>query len=211
MTDHTGSEHLGALGTRHRSDPVGHVVVAALAEWESARPDLPANVVDVGGGSGADAVQIARRGHRVTVVDPSANALATLERRAADAQVADQIVAAQGEIGSLSDIIPVAEADFVLCHGVLEVVDEPLTAIRELATVAARGAVVSVVVTNRHGAVAGRVITGHLTEALAIAQSTDGTYGPHDPLPRRFTVDAMRDALADAGLTTSMIRGSTLR
>src|SRR3712207_7602612 len=42
----------------------------------------PLRVLDVGGGSGMFAVPLARLGHDVTVVDPSADALATLRRRA---------------------------------------------------------------------------------------------------------------------------------
>ncbi|MCZ0995772.1 methyltransferase domain-containing protein [Streptomyces noursei] len=49
------------------------------------------DVLDTGGGSGNFAVPVARLGHRVTVVDPSPNALFALERRAAEAGVADRI------------------------------------------------------------------------------------------------------------------------
>ena len=46
-----------------------------------------ARIVDVGGGTGGLAVQLAELGHRVTVVDPSPDALAALERRAREAGV----------------------------------------------------------------------------------------------------------------------------
>src|SRR3954471_8755612 len=53
------------------------------------RPAL--DVLDTGGGSGNFAVPLARLGHRVTVVDPSPNALFALERRAVEEEVADRV------------------------------------------------------------------------------------------------------------------------
>lgn len=199
--------HRRASGSSHRADPVWAGVVEVLAEREAARPGAALEVVDVGGGSGAYAVQLARRGHRVTVIDPSPNALATLERRAKDADVADRIRAIQGDAGGLTELVPAGEADLVLCHGVLDVVDDPVEAAGQVAALAADDAPVSVVVAGRHGAVVGRVLTGHLPEALAILRSPDGTYGGSDPLPRRFTADSIADLLAGAGLTVRLVRG----
>src|SRR4051812_6793989 len=42
------------------------------------------SVLDAGGGTGGFAVPLAELGHRVTVVDPSPDSLAALERRAAE-------------------------------------------------------------------------------------------------------------------------------
>ena len=47
--------------------------------------DRELDVIDVGGGTGAWAIELAAQGHRVTVVDPSPDALASLERRTAEA------------------------------------------------------------------------------------------------------------------------------
>ena len=70
--------------------------------WEAltALLDTPAlEVLDVGGGTGGFAVRVAEQGHRVTVVDPSPDALATLARRSEESAVADRITALQGEQG----------------------------------------------------------------------------------------------------------------
>src|SRR3712207_9342621 len=55
------------------------VLVAELVT-ATGRPAL--DVVDLGGGTGGFAVPLAGLGHRVTVVDPSPDALAALQRRA---------------------------------------------------------------------------------------------------------------------------------
>ena len=52
--------------------------------WEALGPVLEPpglDVLDIGGGTGGFAVRVAGLGHRVTVVDPSPDALAALARR----------------------------------------------------------------------------------------------------------------------------------
>src|SRR3954468_16673744 len=100
--------------------------------WDALRPvleggsDRPAlEVLDIGGGTGGFAVRVAELGHRVLVVDPSPDALAALDRRARERGVADQVVGQQGDLSSLLDVTGPGTTDLVLCHGVLEVVDDP--------------------------------------------------------------------------------------
>src|SRR3954468_15013105 len=87
--------------------------------WEALRPVLadPGDVLDIGGGTGGFAVRVAELGHRVSVVDPSPDALAALARRAREAGVA--VAGQQGDLSTLLDVTAPASADVVLCHGVL--------------------------------------------------------------------------------------------
>lgn len=207
MTDHRPGPPRPTRRGSGSGPPIDTVWAALESILDGGDADRVLEVVDVGGGSGVQAVRIAERGHRVTVVDPSPNALATLERRARDAGVIDRIVAIQGDAGGLAGLVPAGGADLVLCHGVLDVVDDPVEAIAQVAALAAPDALVSVVVAARHGAVVSRVIAGHIREAMAILQSSEGTYGGADPLPRRFTVDGLVGLLADAGLAVRQVRG----
>src|SRR5690242_10726801 len=89
--------------------------------WDTLQPilDAPAlDVLDIGGGTGGFAVRVAQQGHRVTVVDPSPDALAALARRARELRV--DVAARQGDLAALGS--EPGSADLVLCHGVLEVV-----------------------------------------------------------------------------------------
>src|SRR5690606_21074578 len=90
-------------------------------------------VVDVGGGTGGFAVPLAEAGHRVTVVDASPDALAALTRRAAEAGVPDRITAVQGDGDRLAGLVEPGSADLVLCHSLLEVVDDPAEVVGALA------------------------------------------------------------------------------
>ena len=80
MADSAASATAPSHATR-RAQARTAVLWAALRAVLDA--DGPRDVLDVGGGTGGFAVPIAELGHRVTVVDPSPDALAALERRAA--------------------------------------------------------------------------------------------------------------------------------
>jgi 2-polyprenyl-3-methyl-5-hydroxy-6-metoxy-1,4-benzoquinol methylase len=181
------------------------------AIWATLRADLAGRagltVVDVGGGTGGFAVPLAEAGHRVTVVDTSPDALAALTRRAAEAGVAERITAVQGDADQLADLIADDSADLVLCHSVLEVVDDPVRAARALAAALRDGGSASVVVANRAAAVLSRALSGHLSAAADVATDPAGRAGPADKLRRRFDAAGATALLAAAGLTVEKIHG----
>ncbi|WP_409332047.1 class I SAM-dependent methyltransferase [Trujillonella humicola] len=171
-------------------------------------------VLDVGGGSGTLAVPLARLGHEVTVVDPSADALATLRRRADTAGVGDAVQAVQGDGDRLHEL-PLAGGDggnydLALCHAVLEVVDDPGVTLREVARAVRSGGTVSVATANRAGAVLARALGGHPTEALALLDDRDPAPGRTRPAARRFDPDALLALVRDAGLAPGEWRGVSI-
>src|SRR5258706_11305154 len=159
-------------------------VVWVVLRRELARAGRPLTAVDVGGGTGGFAVPLAQAGHRVTVVDASPDALAALTRRAAEAGVADRIAAVQGDGDRLAGLIPLGEADLVLCHSLLEVVDDPAEVVAALAATLRPGGALSLVVANRAAAVLSRAMSGHLDTAAGLLTDPDGRAGPGDKLRR---------------------------
>jgi len=155
------------------------------------------DVVDVGGGTGGFAVPLAGLGHSVTVVDPSPDALAALRRRAADAGVADRVRAEQGDAGALTTVVGAGVADVVLCHGVLEYVDDPQAALDDALEMLRPGGLLSILVTQRLGALLARALSGRFAEARRILDDPAGRGGDGDPLPRRFDEAGVRAMLAD--------------
>ncbi|QKW19208.1 methyltransferase domain-containing protein [Kitasatospora sp. NA04385] len=190
-----------------RTAVVWEVVREALERRsaELGRPVL--EVVDTGGGTGNFAVPVARLGHRVTVVDPSPDALFALERRAAEAGVTELVRAVQGDTQTLPELVPAGSVDAVLCHGVLEVVDDPAEALGNLVATLDKGGLVSLLAANRNGAVLARAVAGQFTEARTALDAPDGRWGAGDPMPRRFTGEQL-DALATgAGLRVASVHG----
>src|SRR5688500_7843328 len=130
-------------------DALAEVVAAGSATSGSARDsalDSALDIVDVGGGTGGFAVPLATLGHRVTVVDPSPDALASLERRAREEGV--QVRALQGDAAGLLEVVAPGSADLALCHGVLEHVDDVAPALSSLATALRPGGTLSVLAAN---------------------------------------------------------------
>jgi S-adenosylmethionine-dependent methyltransferase len=177
--------------------------------WESVRQVLPeqpaatpASVVDIGGGTGGFAVRLAELGHRVTVVDPSPDALAALGRRAAESGVADRVTGVQGDLAGLADLLDVQGADLVLCHGVLGIIDDPAAALLAIGEVIRPGGTLSLLVGQRHAAVLARAMAGHFGQArIALDGPVDGSG------ERRFTAPEITDLLVGAAYDVRTIQG----
>jgi S-adenosylmethionine-dependent methyltransferase len=183
------------------------VIWAVLGAELDARAGASLQILDVGGGSGQFAVPLAALGHHVTVVDASPDALAALERRAAEQGVAERIRALQGDVDSLLDVIEPVSRDLVLCHSLLEVVDDPAIAIAAVVATLRPGGCLSVVVANRHAAVLSRALGGHLAEAARTFADPAGQTGPADVLQRRFDPATAVALLEGAGLRVESVHG----
>lgn len=190
-----------------RSEAVHRALDAELVSVRARLDGAPPRVLDVGGGSGVWAVPLAAAGCVVTVLEPSLNALATLKRRAEEANVLDRVTGVQGDTDALGGLIPHESADLVLGHGVLEFVDDAQASVDALAAAAVPGGAVSVLVTNRYAAVLARVLAGRLTDARLLLDDADGRLGGTDPVVRRFDVDTLTALLGGAGLTVELLQG----
>jgi SAM-dependent methyltransferase len=190
-----------------------HVTARTAAVWAVLRRELDRHgdrelvVLDVGGGTGGFAVPLAQAGHRVTVVDASPDALASLTRRAADAGVSDRVRAVQGDGDALGGLVEPAAADLILCHAVLEVVDDPATVVAAVAAALRPGGAASVLVASRAAAVLSRAVNGHLDQAAALLADAEGRAPGRDTLRRRYDAAGAAALLEAAGLTVEETHG----
>ncbi|BET50691.1 methyltransferase [Streptomyces tendae] len=190
-----------------RTAVVWDVLQDALDRRVKATGRQTLDVLDTGGGSGNFAVPVAGLGHRVTVVDPSPNALFALERRAAEADVADRVRGVQGDAGGLFDVVERGGYDAVLCHGVLEYVDDPAEGVRNAVAALREDGVLSLLAAGLGGAVLARALAGHFTEARQALDDPDGRWGTGDPVPRRFTAEQLTGLVEAAGLRIGAVHG----
>lgn len=176
--------------------------------WDILDPILDGSaaldVLDIGGGTGGSAVRIAERGHRVAVVDPSPDALASLDRRAREQGV--DVSGRQGDLSDLLDVVAADSADVVLCHGVLEVVDDPAEALARIRAVLRPGGHLSLLLAQRHAAVVARAMAGHFAQAIALLDVTESA-GSRSRTGRRFTHDEAGDLLRQAGFEVASVHG----
>ncbi|WP_329386596.1 methyltransferase domain-containing protein [Streptomyces sp. NBC_01351] len=165
------------------------------------------DVLDTGGGTGKFAVPVAHLGHRVTVVDPSPNALFGLERRVSEAGLADLVRGVQGDAQGLLEVVERDSYDVVLCHGVLEYVDDPAEGVANAVAALRPGGTLSLLAAGLGGAVLARALAGHFTEARTALTDPAGRWGSGDPVPRRFTAEQLSELVGGAGLAVGAVHG----
>ncbi len=192
---------------RAHTAPRTAVVWTVLRAELDRHPDASLRVLDVGGGSGQFAVPLAELGHQVTVVDASPDALAALERRAAERGVAARITGVQGDADTVLQVVGAFSQDLVLCHSLLEVVDEPAAALDPIAQTMRPGGCASVLVANRNAVVLSRALGGHLADAVRAMHDPAGRWGDGDAALRRYDLPEATALLAAAGLVIEAVHG----
>jgi len=171
--------------------------------WEALRPRLDTKglrIVDIGGGTGGFAVRIAELGHEVTVIDPSPDALAAADRRAAERGVSDRVHGVQGDLTDLGQLVAPAGADLVLCHDVLGLLDDPADGMRTIAAALPSGGCLSLLVGQRHAAVLAAATIAQFDRArdLLVGAPTR---------PHLFDVDECAAMVGAAGFTVDAVHG----
>jgi ubiquinone/menaquinone biosynthesis C-methylase UbiE len=177
--------------------------------WDAVRALLDGaeqSILDIGGGTGGFAVRLAALGHRVTVVDPSPDALAALARRADEDDVSDRVTGLQGDLGNLRELAPEGGVDLVLCHGVLGLVDDPAGALATITSVLRPTGALSLLVNQRHAAVLARAMAGHFVAAREILEGGDQP-DRKDRGEHRFTAEELAQLLGAAGFTATTTHG----
>jgi SAM-dependent methyltransferase len=187
---------------RGRQGLIGRLLADALAESAADTGTTPV-VLDCGGGSGSFAVPLALGGATVTVVDISVDALATLQRRAAEAGVGELVSAVQGDVEALADAVPplpLAAFDLVLAHGILDAVQDVPAAFAAIAARVRPGGLLSVLVNNPVAAVLARALAGDVAAALAELHAVDAALGSPGP-------DAVQALCHAEGLQVHAVHG----
>ena len=166
-------------------------------------------VLDVGAGTGATAVRLAHLGFYVTQLD-SSQAMRDIARRTADeAGVADRLTFAEGDAAQLTDLFPAASFDVVLCHNILEFVDDPTSVLRDAARLLRdTSAILSVVVRNQAGEVFKAALqTGDLAAAETNLTAEWGSESLYGGKVRLFTARGLRAILKATSLAVIVERG----
>jgi len=95
----------------------------------------------------------------------------------------------------------------VVCHHLLETVDDPAAAVSGMAGALKPGGVASVLVAGRFAAVLAQAVAGRFGDAAAILADPDGRFGPDDPLRRRFDIGGLESLLTAGNLQTQSMTG----
>ncbi|MGW3149260.1 methyltransferase domain-containing protein [Streptomyces sp. NPDC001177] len=129
----------------------------AIAEANLARhlddlPRGPLRILDVAGGNGGDAIRLAARGHRVTIVDYAHAMLAAAVERAEAEGLTDMITCVQAGVDSLPTELTSGEFDVVLCHNLIQYTDDVRQTLATALAPLRPGGLISVISSNRYSA-----------------------------------------------------------
>ena len=95
----------------------------------------------------------------------------------------------------------------MLCHSLLEVVDEPAATLATVAGALRPGGCASVLAAGRAAAVLARALGGHPADALRVLTDPSGRWGTADGVLRRFDTDGLVALVGAAGLTVEAVHG----
>jgi S-adenosylmethionine-dependent methyltransferase len=169
----------------------------------------PLCALDLGCGTGANGLRLARLGFQVTLLDSSPAMLDIAKRAAQEAQIAEKIEAKHGDADQLVNLFQVGTFDVILCHNVLEFVENP-GAVLYAAARALRNAsaMLSVLVRNRAGEVLkSAIVSGDLAAVDHNLTDEWGSEALYGGKVRLFTPDTTRAMLKEASLEVVAERG----
>jgi len=165
--------------------------------------------LDLGCGTGAMAMRLARLGLHVTLLDWSAPMLDFAMRAAREAGVTERIALKHGDAAQLANLFDAGSFDLILCHNILEYVDDACAVLRSAArALRDPSSIISVLVRNQ----AGEVLKAAIQEGdLAASEHNLSAEWGHESLyggrVRLFTAEGLQAMLLESSLAVTAERG----
>ncbi len=165
--------------------------------------------LDIGGGTGAIAVRLARLGLHVTLLDASLPMLDFAKRAAREAGVTERIALKHGDATQFSNLFHGESFDVILCHNILEYVHDPCAVLRSAArALRDPSSVISVLVRNQAGEVLKAAIQDG--DLAATEENLNAEWG-HESLyggrVRLFKAESLQAMLLESSLAVTAQRG----
>jgi len=167
------------------------------------------HALDLGCGTGATAVRLARLGLHVTLLDASVPMLDFAERAAREAGVTERIALKHGDAAQFANLFHGESFDVILCHNILEYVDDPCAVLRSAArALRDPSSIISVLVRNQ----AGEVLKAAIQDGdLAATEHNLTAEWGHESLyggrVRLFTAESLQVMLLESSLAATAERG----
>lgn len=173
------------------------------------RANSDSRALDVGCGTGANGLRLAQFGFRVTLLDSSPAMLDIARSAAQKAGVAEKIEIRQAGADQLSNLFDAGSFNVVLCHNVLEFVEDPTIVLGCAARVLRdSSAILSLLVRNRAGEVfKAAILGGDLGMAEQSLNAEWGNETLYGGSVRLFTPHATCTMLKEASLSVIAERG----
>lgn len=111
---------------------------------------LAMHILDAGGGNGVESLPFAEAGHSVDLVDSSRQMLNDAQQLAAEKGITERVQLHHADVGELPTLFAPASFDLLLCHNVIQYLDDLPARLSEMAALLKPGGVASFVSVNRY-------------------------------------------------------------
>lgn len=161
-------------------------------------------VLDAGGGNGLDSIPLAAQGYLVDIVDSSQEMLADVPYQAIQqANAMEHLTTHHADLKDIANLFPPSHYDLILCHNVLQYIDDVLALFEDFARLLKPDGLVSIVSINRfsipyHSA----FIDDNLSEALARLHQRKSQAKAFDAVMTCYSADEIIELMTRAGLAT---------
>src|SRR5579864_286138 len=187
------------------------LALANLQEFlpQSTRATRPLHALDLGGGTGAVAVRLARLGFHVALLDASLPMLDYARHAAQEAGVAERVALKQGDVTRFTDLFHTESFDVIICHNILEFVDDPGAVLRNAArALRDSSSIISVLVRNQAGEVLkAALLGGDLVAAEHTLTAEWGDEALYGGRVRLFSPESLQAMLLESSLAVTAERG----
>ncbi len=107
-------------------------------------------ILDAGGGNGIDAISFAKQGHYVDIVDYSQEMLADVQRRIEEVNLNECVATHLDDVNNILALFPNIRFDLIICHNVLQYIDDIQLLFRNFVKLLKPAGVISVLSVNRY-------------------------------------------------------------
>jgi S-adenosylmethionine-dependent methyltransferase len=157
-------------------------------------------VLDAGGGNGFDTFFLAEQGHVVDLVDYSPEMLEQAAQRVADGGLEQQIHIYEADLIALPSLFRGVQFDVVLCHHVVQYVEDARTLLESLVSLLKPGGILSLVTINRYSIpYHAAFLRGDLAGALALVGAHTAKAGIFDAEMTTYSAEEIADLLVGLG------------
>lgn len=160
----------------------------------------PLHILDAGGGNGSDSFPLAQQGHFVEIVDYSEQMLSDAAHRIKRANLQDRVTVHQANVQEVDHLFPASHFDAVLCHNVLQYVEDVPALLTGLASLLKVGGLLSLISINRYSqSYHAAFLRDDLVEALAQVDNHRQRSHLFDTVMTNYSVEEMSTLLDSAG------------
>jgi S-adenosylmethionine-dependent methyltransferase len=107
-------------------------------------------ILDAGGGNGLESITFAQQGHNIVLLDYSDEMLTEAKNNAQKCNLTDEIKYCRGDVSSIPLLFTKETFDIVLCHHVLQYIEDKDLVLRALSYAVKPKGIISIICINRY-------------------------------------------------------------